>query len=83
MIKKDTQQIKTVGLLHFLWNIVSGWILWTVLVIGYLIVVDNITPATRQVIYNIINFNVSYYLYMILAFILIIVFIGIPMLIIW
>ena len=83
METKETQEIQTVGILHFVWNILSGWILWTLLVIGYLIVVNDVTPATKQTIYNIINFNISYFLYMILSFILIIVIIGIPMLIIW
>lgn len=68
--------IKIVGILHFLGNIFSGWILGTLLVIGYLLFSKDITPKTRQVCYNIINFNISFWIYFAISWVLIFVLIG-------
>lgn len=80
--KKEVEQIKLVWLLHFIWNIVSWGILWTVLVVVYMFITDNIQPKTKKAIYSIINFNVSFLIYMVISFILVFVLIWIPMLII-
>lgn len=77
------EQIKIVGLLHFIGNIASGGLLGTLLVIGYLIVAKNITGETKQTIYDIINFNISFFIYMVVSFILMVVLIGFLMIGIW
>lgn len=79
---KTTRQIKTVWLLHFCWNIFSWWILWTVLVVFYLLIEDNLEEKAKKTIYEIINFNLSFLIYFIISFILCFVLIGIPMLVI-
>ena len=81
--KKEVEQIKLVWILHFIWNLVSWGILWTVLVVVYMFVTDNIQPKTKTTIYNIINFNISFFIYMFISFVLVFILIGIPMLIIW
>ncbi len=55
--------IKFVWIIHFLWNIFSGWLLWAILVIAYLLLKNNIEPETKATCYEIINFNISYWLY--------------------
>lgn len=80
--EKEAQQIKLIWSLHFIWNIVSWWILWTILVAVYMFMSKDLQPKSKKVIYNIINFNVSFYIYMTVSFVLIIILIGIPMLII-
>ena len=81
--KIELEQIKLVWLLHFIWNIVSWGILWTVLVVVYMFITDNLQTKTKKTIYSIINFNVSFFIYMVISFILVFVLIWIPMLIIW
>jgi len=81
--KKEIEQIKLVWLLHFIWNIVSWGILGTVLVVVYMFITDNLQTKTKKTIYNIINFNVSFLIYMVISFILVFILIWIPMLIIW
>ncbi len=82
MSTQQTEQIKIVGMIHFFGNIVWWWILGTLWVIWYLIAIDDIDPKAKTVIYDIINFNLSFYIYMIIAFMLIIIIIGLPMLIV-
>ena len=74
--KKEAEQIKIVWLLHFIWNIVSWGILWTVLVIIYMFITDNLQPKTKQAIYGIINFNVSFFIYITISALLIFILIG-------
>lgn len=68
--------IKIVGILHFLGNIFSWWILGTILVIGYLLLSRDINAKTRQTCYNIINFNISFWIYFAISWVLIFVLIG-------
>jgi uncharacterized Tic20 family protein len=74
--KKEIEQIKLVWILHFVWNIISGWILWTALVIVYMFITDNLQSKTKQTIYNIINFNISFLIYMLISWVLIFILIG-------
>ena len=80
---KTQSQIRLVWILHFVWNIMSWWILWTLLACWYLFVEKDIQPETKQTIYNIINFNISYYIYMVISIILCVVLIGFVMLLVW
>ena len=81
--EKEKSQIKIVWLLHFIWNIISGWILWTVLVIWYLFVSNDLTKKTKTVIYDIINFNLTFIILLVIAWILVFVLIGLLLLPIW
>jgi len=81
--KKATEQIKLLGILHFIWNIISGWILWTVLVIVYMFATNDIQPKAKQSIYNIINFNISFFIYMVISFLLMFILIGFVTMTIW
>lgn len=73
---KDTEQIKIIGLLHFIGNILSGGILGTLLVVVYLFITTDITPLAQKTIYNIINFNISFVIYGFIGFLLIFILIG-------
>lgn len=73
---KDSEQIKLVGLLHFLGNIFSGGFIGTILVIVYLMVVKDLTANAKQAIYDIINFNLSFMLYGFVSALLMIILIG-------
>lgn len=77
---KSKEQIKLIGILHFAWNIVSWGLLGTILVIWYLIWVNNITPEAKKTIYQIINFNLSFLLYMFISFLLMVILIWFLML---
>ncbi len=68
--------IKIIWLLHFLGNICSWWVLGTLLVILYLLLSKEINEKTRQVCYNIINFNLSFWIYFAVSFALMIVLVG-------
>lgn len=81
--KKEVEQIKLVWILHFIWNLVSWGILWTVLVVVYMFVTDNLQPKAKQSIYNIINFNISFFIYMVLSFLLMFILIGFVTMAIW
>lgn len=72
--------IKIVGILHFLGNIFSWGILGTLLVIGYLLLSKDINAKTRQTCYNIINFNISFWMYFVVSGALIFVLIWIVLL---
>jgi uncharacterized Tic20 family protein len=74
--KKEIEQIKLVWILHFIWNIISGWILGTVLVVIYLFITNDLQTKTKKAIYNIINFNISFLIYMFISFLLMFVLIG-------
>lgn len=63
--------IKIVWILHFLGNIFSWGIIWTLLVIWYLLLSQNINEKTKQTCYNIINFNLSFWIYFAISFVLI------------
>ncbi|MCP4523493.1 MAG: DUF4870 domain-containing protein [Candidatus Gracilibacteria bacterium] len=73
---KTTDQIKLVGILHFAGNIISGGIFGTALVIIYMFSTNDLQPKTKTTIYNIINFNVSFLIYMIISLLLMFVLIG-------
>jgi uncharacterized Tic20 family protein len=81
--KKEVEQIKLVWILHFVWNIISGGILWTALVIVYMFATNDIQPKAKQTIYNIINFNISFFIYMVLSFLLMFILIGFVTMAIW
>ena len=81
--KKETSQIKIVWLLHFIWNILSGWILWTLLVVWYLLINNDLNKNTKTVIYDIINFNLTFLILLAIAWILMIILIWILLLPIW
>lgn len=68
--------IKIIGLLHFLGNICSWGILWTLLVILYLLLSKEINEKTKKVCYNIINFNLSFWIYFAVSFALMFILIG-------
>ncbi len=71
-----SNDIRLVWLLHFIWNIVSGWLLWTVGTVLFLILKSDISDETKKTCYNIINFNISYWIYMWISFLLMFVLIG-------
>ena len=70
------EQIKIIGIIHFVWNVFSGGVLGTLLVVWYLLIQNNITPEARTTIYNIINFNVSFLIYFFISGLLMFVLIG-------
>ncbi len=73
--------IKTLGILHFIGNILSGGTLWLVLVLIYLLVrKDELTVEEKNTCYEIINFNISFILYSCIAGVLIFVLIGLILL---
>jgi hypothetical protein len=55
--------IKAVGVLHVIWNILSWWVAWTVAAMVFLILKKDMTLEEKQVCYDIINFNLSFYIY--------------------
>lgn len=67
--------VKIVWLLHFIGNIISGWLLGTLLVIWYLLFTSNIDEKTKKVCYHIINFNLSFWIYFAIGFVLMFVLI--------
>lgn len=73
--EKINEDIKVVWLLHFVGNIVSGGLLWTVWAVLFLVLKDGLSDETRQACYNIINFNISYWIYMGISFLLMFVLI--------
>ncbi len=73
--KTQEENIKLVWILHFAWNIISGWILWTLLVIWFLLLSNNLDEKTKKVCYHIINFNLSFWVYFWIAFVLMFVLI--------
>lgn len=87
MENKVQEEIKLVWLIHIIWNILSGWLVWTLFVVGYLFLKENIDQKVKNVCYNIINFNLSFIIYFAISFALIFVlvwFITTPILwIIW
>jgi len=70
VLRRQKEDIKMVWILHFAWNIFSGWTLWIILVIGFLLMKSDISQESKKVCYNIINFNISYILYIIISAIL-------------
>lgn len=70
-----TNNIKLVWILHFIWNVISGWLLWTLFVIWYLLLSSNLDDATKKTCYHIINFNLSFWVYFAIAWVLIFVLI--------
>jgi len=74
------QGIKLIGLLHFIGNIISGWLLGTILVVWYLALKSDISEIEKKTCYNIINFNISFWIYFVIAWILLFVLIGFPIL---
>ncbi len=67
--------IKIVWILHFAGNIISWWLLWTLLIIWYLLISSNLDEKTKKVCYQVINFNISFWLYFGIAFVLMFVLI--------
>ena len=60
-----------VWLLHFIGNIMSWGFLGTLLVLIFMIQKKDIDEKTKLVCYNIINFNISFWIYFAISFILI------------
>ena len=81
--KETSSQIKIVWLLHFLWNIFSGGILGTLLVIWYLLINNDLEEKTKAVIYDIINFNLTFIILLAIAFISMFILIWFVLLPIW
>lgn len=87
MENKVQEEIKLVWLIHIIWNILSGWLVGTLFVVGYLFLKENIDTKVKNVCYNIINFNLSFIIYFAIWFALVFLliwFIILPILwIIW
>ena len=81
--EKDVSQIKIVWLLHFLWNIFSGWIIGTLLVVWYLFINDDVTKKTKEIIYDIINFNLTFLILLFISWMLTVILIWFLLLPIW
>jgi hypothetical protein len=73
--------IKTLGILHFIGNIVSGGSLGIVLVLIYLLVKkESLTVDERETCYEIINFNLSYIIYSVISAFLVLIVVGLLLL---
>lgn len=69
--------VKMLGILHLAGNLLSGGTLGIVLVLIYLLVrKDNLSQLERETCYEIINFNLSFIIYVFVASVLIMVLIG-------
>lgn len=69
----NINSVKIVWILHFAWNLISWWLLWTILVIWYLLINSNLDEKTKKVCYQIINFNISFWIYFAIWFALLFV----------
>lgn len=67
---------KIVGLLHFIGNLLSGWLLGMMLVAGYLLLKNDIDPEVKKTCYHILNFNFSFWIYFAIAWVLMFLLIG-------
>jgi len=66
-------------LLHLVgWVLGSRW--WLAVIIFYIIKKENFSKQDMDIFYNIVNFNLSFLLYVIVSAILIVILIGVPML---
>ncbi len=68
--------IKLIGILHFAGNILSGGLLGTLLVVWFLILRNDLSDAEKKTCYHIINFNISFWIYFAIGWILLFVLIG-------
>ncbi len=68
------------GLLHLVGGVLGTWGRLAVLIF-YLIKKEEFSSEDMEVFYNIMNFNLSFFLYMIIAFVLIVILVGIPLLV--
>jgi len=75
MDNKIKDEIKLVWIIHIIWNIISSWIIWTLFVVLYLFLKNDIDPKVKSTCYNIINFNLSFIIYFAISFALMIVLI--------
>lgn len=73
--------VKMLGILHLIGNLVSGGTLGIILVVAYLLIRKNeLSPLEKETCYEIINFNLSFLLYALIATAAIIIVIGIILL---
>lgn len=69
--------VKMLGILHLAGNLLSGGTLGLVLVLVYLLVRKNVlSQLEKETCYEIINFNISFIIYLFIASMLIFVIIG-------
>lgn len=71
------EPIKLVWILHLVWNILWGWIAGTAGAIVILLLKKDLTTEEKQVCYDIINFNLSFYIYFAISWVLVFVLIGV------
>jgi len=77
--QSDKDSIKFIGTMHFIWNLILPWILWTIFVVFNLAFKQNISNNLRQASYNIINFDLSYLTYFLVSILLSIMILGWPL----
>lgn len=77
--QSDKDDIKFIGTMHFIWNLILPWILWTIFVVFNLAFKQNISDNLRQTSYNIINFDLSYFTYFLFSILLSIMILGWPL----
>lgn len=70
------EPIKLVWILHLVGNILWWWIAGTAWAIVILLLKKDLTIEEKQVCYDIINFNLSFYIYFAISWLLVFVLIG-------
>ena len=77
MKNSPKEGVKMLGLLHLVGNILSGGTLGIILVIAYLLIKkDTLSALEKETCYEIINFNLSFIIYMWVSMLLIALIVG-------
>ncbi len=73
--------VKMLGILHLVGNILSGGTLGIILVLAYFLIrKDQLSELEKKTCYEIINFNLSFIIYVFIASLLIAILIGLILL---